>query len=216
MKKKDEQITKFTKQARDVFSNQKIAKIFMSLVMSNKKDLVWIPFYFYDEKEDQAIVLWCNGINSYSIELTSLKNEQHQFDNFDNLSPSHRGIILENFLKIEFLTNVLLVAAVGSYSLNGNPGLAMDTFIKIGSRKRIQLLKQYKLLTIPQIKIYNRLNDFRNLIAHQYSLSDIKYSDLSDGSGYSLDIKKITESLRNSYLNYQPEVIDYVTKILTK
>jgi hypothetical protein len=197
--------------AVNTITDERTRNVLLQVFGNERTVLDFIPFYFYELGGDNQISVWSNGEGAGNMEYGLSKHRNH-FTSTEHLSKQDRAPVLEQFLKIEFVMNHLLMVLVGAYNKDSSPKLAFDTYTKMSIPSKLQLVKQHKILKPADVKLLERLAVYRNKIAHQYSINGVRYKpDEKSNEQYYKDGGMILDTLNELYSRRQSVVIDYLS-----
>jgi len=179
---------------------------------TQNKSLLKTPFYLYDSQGETESKIWCSGDGSWSLSKSESSYNQTREVATGSVSASDRGGVLEDFLRLEFITNIILMTYAGAYNEGVKPIFVFESFIALNMNRKIKLFKDYNILNPIQIKSYNRLASYRNKIAHRFSVdgnyvdSDQQHKEIT----YISDFAIVENALKRVHLLNQEKIINFL------
>jgi hypothetical protein len=194
----------------------KVGDVFRKMVDEERGgSLLKVPFYLYEKRQNTEFTLWCGGDGLWSFSDSVIGLRKYDSPPLRRPSASDRGGVLEDFLRLEFITNIILMMHAGVYHSDANPSFVFESYISLNMSRKIKLLKKYSILSASQIRSYERLAAYRNRIAHQLSV-DATYANLKAPNqelSYLHDLEIVDDALKAAHLHNQNTLINYLLSI---
>lgn len=136
-----------------------------------------------------------------------------------------RGVILDAFVRIEFIIDHLLILQLGVYSSEGSPTEGLELIRRLSTSTKLMKLNKISRYRGINFNAIERIRKLRNQMAHQYLLNGLKYKDIilseNDNRNGEIFSKYLNEdyllairSLYVIYYKYQGPVISWLMKKL--